>query len=228
MKVKQENGNSPFKSATNSTNLFNRERIIFNRERKENLNNKEITNLSYGSSELQKFSKLADVCDYELTKRVENFNVNRISINSILKYQNKQPVHNDEELLYSNTIDNISNNDSKICNCFAEQLNRGRWSKEEDISLLRFIKNYGTDNWSFIAAKMVTRNAKQCRERYFNQLNPSLNKNPFTKSEIDLIIKSQRELGNKWTQIAERLTNRSENDVKNFYYGIKKNKNRKK
>ena len=65
---------------------------------------------------------------------------------------------------------------------------------------------------------LENRNGKQCRERWFNHLNPTLKHGPWTKEEDYQLIQCQSKLGNSWTKIATYLPGRSENDVKNRWY----------
>ncbi|CAN0427782.1 unnamed protein product, partial [Ectocarpus fasciculatus] len=58
------------------------------------------------------------------------------------------------------------------------------------------------------------RTSKQCRERWCHHLDPSINKGAYTEVEDDIIIETQAELGNRWSQIAARLPGRTENSIK--------------
>lgn len=43
-----------------------------------------------------------------------------------------------------------------------------RFSKEEDILLIKIIKKYGTDNWEKVSKYIKTRSSRQCREKFVN------------------------------------------------------------
>ena len=50
------------------------------------------------------------------------------------------------------------------------------WSTEENGRLGKLVEEYGPGNWGEIAAKLASRNAKQCRERWHNHLRKGLSK----------------------------------------------------
>ncbi|KAL7467653.1 hypothetical protein ACHAXS_007896 [Conticribra weissflogii] len=77
-------------------------------------------------------------------------------------------------------------------------------------------------SWVDIAAHIDGRTAKQCRERWMNQLRPDLKKGDWTDEEDQLIHSLQRKLGNKWSKIAEFLPQRTDNDIKNRWHSFKR------
>ena len=58
---------------------------------------------------------------------------------------------------------------------------------------------------------------KQCRERWYNHLDPTINKEPFSEEEEKILIDAQRRLGNKWKEITSLLPGRTDNQLKNQY-----------
>jgi hypothetical protein len=90
-----------------------------------------------------------------------------------------------------------------------------KWSEREDQILAGNIQKYGTINWSVIACGLPGRTGKQCRERWANQLDPTLNRDSWTPSEDSILIAQQQNCGNCWSKIGQFLPRRSANAIKN-------------
>jgi hypothetical protein len=60
---------------------------------------------------------------------------------------------------------------------------KGNWTSEEDQILKQKVKEFGPKKWKEIATFLVGRIAKQCRERWFNNVDPNLNKEKWTVAE---------------------------------------------
>lgn len=101
---------------------------------------------------------------------------------------------------------------------------RGPWVPEEDQLLLQLVREQGPNNWVRISQHMHYRSPKQCRERFHQNLKPSLNREPISADEGLMIERMVNEMGKRWAEIARRLGNRSDNAVKNWWNG---NMNRK-
>lgn len=94
---------------------------------------------------------------------------------------------------------------------------RGPWRFDEDKKLKQLVGRFGAHNWSQIADYLPLRNGKQARERWVNQLDPSLKKKNWTPAEDRIIIEAHRKTGNRWSCIAQMLPGRTDNSVKNRF-----------
>ena len=111
-------------------------------------------------------------------------------------------------------------------------LAKGKFTKEEDVIIIEMVKasqgsGKAKTKWTEIAKRLPGRLAEQVKTRWTNDLDPEIKTGVWTKTEMDLLVETQKELGNKWADIAKRIPGRSEQNVKNRWYNMKTSMKRK-
>ncbi|KAL8160824.1 hypothetical protein V2J09_012313 [Rumex salicifolius] len=109
--------------------------------------------------------------------------------------------------------------------CDKNKVKRGPWSLQEDTLLKNFVHLHGTGgNWITLPPKAgLNRCGKSCRLRWLNYLRPNIKHGGFTNEEDHIIcalystIGSRNSLYHRWSVIASNLSERTDNDVKNYW-----------
>ncbi|KAL3818240.1 hypothetical protein ACJIZ3_004145 [Penstemon smallii] len=97
-------------------------------------------------------------------------------------------------------------------------VNRGAWTAEEDEKLTHYVAINGPRRWKSIAFNSgLNRCGKSCRLRWLNYLRPNIKRGNFSDAEDDLILRLHRLLGNRWSLIAQRIPERTDNEIKNYW-----------
>ncbi|CAG9326108.1 unnamed protein product [Blepharisma stoltei] len=101
---------------------------------------------------------------------------------------------------------------------------RNTWTKEADEAIVNLVNELGVKRWTKIARSLEEnygikgRTGKQCRERWFNHLDPNINSEKWTLEEEKVLFECQKKYGNCWTKMTEFLPGRTDNAIKNYFY----------
>ena len=97
-------------------------------------------------------------------------------------------------------------------------LKKGKWSIQENILLKEWIKKHGPTQWEQCGKYIKGRNGKQCREHWYNCLNPELLKGEWTTEEDFLIMYFYEKCNYSWKKLVLLFNGRTENSIKNRFF----------
>jgi hypothetical protein len=92
-----------------------------------------------------------------------------------------------------------------------------KFSAIDDEQLRAAVELHDSKDWGQIAELIPGKNERQCRERWFNYLCPSLSTKSWTAEADELLLAKHSQLGNKWVKIARSFPNRTDAMVKNRF-----------
>jgi hypothetical protein len=101
---------------------------------------------------------------------------------------------------------------------------KSKFTPHEDILLTESVHVHGTSNWLIVASAVPGRNARQCRERWTNYVNPDLTQMEWTERDNAILMESFERFGPKWHRITTFFPGRAKNNVRNHFFGIQRRK----
>jgi hypothetical protein len=99
---------------------------------------------------------------------------------------------------------------------------KSKFAPFEDSLLRDAVRTHGSADWTVIATFVPGRNARQCRERWNNYVNPHLTQAAWTKADDQLLLEKFAELGSRWQLISGFFVGRSKNAIRNRFLSMRR------
>jgi hypothetical protein len=98
------------------------------------------------------------------------------------------------------------------------------FTHDEDQIIMHCYQELGITNWKIISSFLSNRTPKNCRDRYFKLLDPTISNIPWNPEEDDFLLQNIQKFGKKWATISFHMKNRSPSSLKNRWHKYLKNK----
>ena len=127
-------------------------------------------------------------------------------------YEKKNNIHKISNLIDYYVTPNITKKQKK-------KYNIGKWSIREDKLLKEWVEKNGPKHWEQCGKFIQGRNGKQCREHWWNCLNPELIKGIWSSEDDLIIMHFYEKCKGSWKKMCQFFNSgRTENAIKNRFY----------
>ena len=127
-------------------------------------------------------------------------------------YEKKNNIHKISNLIHYYVTPNITKKQKK-------KYNIGKWSIREDKLLKEWVEKNGPKHWEQCGKFIQGRNGKQCREHWWNCLNPELIKGIWSSEDDLIIMHFYEKCKGSWKKMCQFFNSgRTENAIKNRFY----------
>lgn len=99
------------------------------------------------------------------------------------------------------------------------QKSKKKWSTEEDKLLLKLAEQTKGKKWKWISSKIPGKRDSQCRSRW-ERIKPGMKQGRWTPEEDQLLQNLYKEHGDKWSDIAKFLVNRTGKQVRDRFKNV--------
>ena len=99
------------------------------------------------------------------------------------------------------------------------------WKSHEDKALLSLLQSSKPPfNWDSISQELrrhkIVKSSNQCKRRYVNHLSQNINNSKLNFEEQLQLFELFKEHGNSWKLISSYFNNRTDNIIKNTFFGM--------
>ena len=98
-------------------------------------------------------------------------------------------------------------------------INQKKWTKEEDLNLIKLVKNYNGKNWKEVASFFHNKTPLQCFSRY-KRIRPGIYKGTWKKEEDNLILSLIEKYGTSWSKISKIVKTRNGKQIRDRYMNV--------
>lgn len=99
-----------------------------------------------------------------------------------------------------------------------------KFSVAEDNKLRELVSRMGIKSWDTIAHRMKNKTSKQCRDRWYNYVNPDLCLAEWNDEDDIALVEKFNQIGPKWTILSRHFNGRSVNNIRNRWLKLKRSK----